>query len=100
MRLPQMLEYPFCQEEPAKEPSQETAAVAKIIPGKLLSGDDFCALQPGFRGGGAEEQGQGQQIGAAAGVEAPGHQMIVQGLQRRGQGLLLVVAAAPPPSRT
>lgn len=27
MRLPRMLEYPFCQEEPAKEPSQETAAV-------------------------------------------------------------------------
>lgn len=27
MRLPQVLEYPFCQEEPAKEPSQETAAV-------------------------------------------------------------------------
>ena len=27
MRLPRMLEYPFCQEEPAKEPSPETAAV-------------------------------------------------------------------------
>ena len=27
MRLPRMLEYPFCQEEPVKEPSQETAAV-------------------------------------------------------------------------
>lgn len=27
MRLPRMLEYPFCQEESAKEPSQETAAV-------------------------------------------------------------------------
>ena len=49
----------------------------------MLSGDDFCALQPGLRGGGAEEQGQGQQIGAAAGAQAPGHQIIVQGLQRR-----------------
>ena len=54
----------------------------------MLSGDDFCALQPGLRGGGAEEQGQGQQIGAAAGAQAPGHQIVVQGLQRRGQGLL------------
>ena len=27
MRLPRMLEYPFCQEEPAKEPSPEIAAV-------------------------------------------------------------------------
>ena len=27
MRLPQMLEYPFCQEEPEKKPAAETAAV-------------------------------------------------------------------------
>ena len=27
MRLPRMLEYPFCQEESATDPSQETAAV-------------------------------------------------------------------------
>ena len=27
MRLPQMLEYPFCQEEPEKKPAAEAAAV-------------------------------------------------------------------------